>query len=142
MEYFISTFIIMLICIIALLQDKSYDNGIVLPRPQNKRPYLKNNQLTQCNYVYPTITKEPARFIIDKNESQTEVFVTLLTDNLVNPSIFNTPTTVFIKANPTIRLNISKNVNSANCFCFQYRINQFTPYYLYFGQCFNKQQDK
>jgi len=127
MQFFISTFLIMLICIIALLQDKSYNEGIILSRPQNKPPHVKRNALTQCNYVPHTVAKVPVTFIIDKNESQTEVFAALLTDKLVNPSILNNPAAVLIKANPTVHSNAKKNTQSENCFCFQCGINALAP---------------
>lgn len=127
MQFFISTFLIMLICIIALLQNKSYNDGIVLSRPQYKRPYLKRKQLTQCNYVPHTVAKVSTRFIIDKNESQTEVFAALLTDKLGNPSILNNPAATLIKTKPTVYLNAKMNTQSENYCCFQYGINVLAP---------------
>jgi hypothetical protein len=117
----------MLICIIALLQNKSYNDGIVLSRPQNKRPYSKRNQLTQCNYVPHTVAKVPVRFMIDKNESQTEVFAALLTDKLANPSVLNNPAAVFIKATATAHLNGNKNTGSEKGICFQCGVNALAP---------------
>jgi len=127
MQFFISTFSIMLICIIALLQNKSYNDGIVLSRPQNKRPYLKRNQLAPCNYVPHNIAKLPAGLIIDKNESQTEVFAALLTDKLANPSTLNNPAATLIKARPTEHLNTKKNPRNENWCCFQCGINILAP---------------
>ncbi|SEN47393.1 hypothetical protein SAMN05192574_103275 [Mucilaginibacter gossypiicola] len=127
MQFFISTFLIMLICIIALLQNKSYNDGIVLSRPQYKRPYLKRPQLTQCNYVPHTVAKVPDGFIIDKNESQTEVFAALLTDKLAKPSILNNQASALIKTGAAVHLNPEKNTQSEICCCFQCGINVLAP---------------
>jgi hypothetical protein len=142
MQFFISTFIIMLICIIALLQDKSYDNGVILPRSQNNFPDRKRKQLTKCNNVSHPVLKVSPHLLIDKNESQTKVFAALLTEKLINPSTSAKTTAVSVKNSLPVNLNTKKNTDPTNIFCFRCDLNFFAPAKSYFDLPFTELQDQ
>lgn len=128
MQYFISTFIIMLICIIALLQDKSYDaGGVVLSRPQNKFPNPQKSPSIKCNNVSHIDLSASPQLFIDKNESQTEVFAALLAEKLINPSISNKAIVTSTKNSAATNLNGEKCLNKEESFCFRCDLNSFTP---------------
>lgn len=132
----------MLICIIALLQDRSYDNGVILPRPQNKFPAQKRNQLTKCNNVSHAVLNVSPHLLIDKNESQTEVFAALLTEKLINPSTSGKTTALSVKNSLPVNLNTKKNTDPANIFCFRCDLNFFAPAKSYFDLPFKELQDQ
>lgn len=140
MQFFISTFLIMLICIIALLQDKSQNSAIVLSRPQKKRAQVKKNSLTKCSYVPRNVENVSSRVIIDKNESQTEVFAALLIDKLINSSNTGQIATVPAKPPLTVQKDTEKNTDCSNVFCSQCNLNLFAPAYSYYKQHSNKLQ--
>jgi hypothetical protein len=134
MQFFISTFIIMLICIIALLKDESYDNGAGFQRSSNKFPLPGRHRLAKCNNI-PNMTLEIApQLIIDKNESQTKVFATLLTERFSKPSVLSETAPIPTKGNIHIQLNKKKNANPPNAFCFQCGLKLFMPMNSYFPQ--------
>lgn len=133
MQFFISTFIIMLICIIALLKDESYDNGVSLSRSSNKLPSPRKHRLTKCNNVSNTTLEIAPQLIIDKNESQTEVFATLLTEKFSKPSALS-KTTIPTKGNIHLHLDGQKDANPANIFCFPCGLSLFAPTDSYFNQ--------
>lgn len=141
MQFFISTFIIMLICIIALLQDKSYDNGVILSRPQTKFPHPRRNRLSKCNNVSHAVLKVSPQLLIDKNESQTEVFAALLTGKLISPSAPGKKTAVPAKNSLPIHLSDKKTTVPANIFCFRCDLNFFAPASSYFKQYIKELQD-
>lgn len=135
MQYFISTFVIMLICIIALLQDKSYEaGGVVLSRPQNKFPTPQKNQSIKCNNVSHADLNVSSQLFVDKNESQTEVFAALLAEKLINPSISSKTKVSSAKSCSATNLNDEKCLNKNKNFCFRCNLNSFTPDDQYFKQ--------
>lgn len=127
MQYFISTFIIMLICIIALLQDKSYEAGVVLPRPQNKLPDRRDDRLRKYSKAPHFVSKISPQLLINEPEAQTEVLASLLTGRFVNPSNSNKTTAIQTKPKATIHPNAEKGVRYANIFCSQCNLSFFAP---------------
>lgn len=125
MQYFISTFIIMLICIIALLQDKSYDSGVILPRPQTRPSYPRNHQLHKCNRSTYIASKIQPQLIATEDETQTEALAALLKEADVNRSILNRKTVVITPQNPNIHSNTEKTADYADIFCSQCNLNLF-----------------
>ena len=136
MEYFISTFIIMLICIIALLQDKSYDNGIVLPRPQSKLPDRRDYRLLKYNKAPHFVSGISPQLPVSEYEPQTDALATSSTARLVYPSNFNGTTVLQPKPNPTMQSNTEKDTNVANAFCSQCNLSFFAPACNYYKQSF------
>jgi len=124
----------MLICIIALLKDESYDNGVGLPRSSNKLPSPGKHRLTKCNNVSNTTLEIAPRLIIDKNESQTDVFATLLTERLNNPLTLNKTASTPTKSNAYTHFSGQKDANPANIFCFPCGLSLFEPT----DSCFNQ----
>ncbi|HEX7869074.1 MAG TPA: hypothetical protein VF455_03085 [Chryseobacterium sp.] len=132
MQYFISTFIIMLICIIALLQDKSYDAGAVLSRPQNRVPDPKKNPLIKCNNVSHADLKVSPQLFVDKNESQIEVFAALLAEKFINPSILNKTIVTSAKASSATNSSGEKCLAKEANFCFRCNFSSFATEYEHF----------
>jgi hypothetical protein len=116
----------MLICIIALLQDKSYEAGVVLSRPQNKVPDQKNNPLIKCNNVLHADLKVSPQLFVDKNESQIEVFAALLSEKRINPSISNTTIATSAKNSSATNSNDGKYLDEKTTFCFRCNLNSFS----------------
>ena len=117
----------MLICIIALLQDKSYDAGAVLSRPQNRVPGQKKNPLIKCNNVSHADLKVSPQLFVDKNESQIEVFAALLAEKLTNPSILSKTIATSTKTGSTTNFNDEKRPDKAAIFCLRCNLNSLTP---------------
>ncbi|SDF73380.1 hypothetical protein ACRQ5D_29320 [Mucilaginibacter sp. P25] len=136
MEYFISTFIIMLICIIALLQDKSYDNGIVLPRPQSKLPDRRDYRLLKYNQASHSISRISPQLLVSEYGAQTGSLATSSTARRVYPSNFNRTKVLQPKSNPTIQSNTEKDTDVANAFCSQCNLSFFAPACNYYKQSF------
>jgi hypothetical protein len=116
----------MLICIIALLQDKSYDAGAVLSRPQNRVPDRKKNPLIKCNNVPHADLKVSPQLFVDKNESQIEVFAALLAKKLINTSILGKTIVTSAKTCSTTNLNDEKCLDNEANFCFRCNFHSFT----------------
>ncbi|WP_161964384.1 hypothetical protein [Mucilaginibacter endophyticus] len=74
------------------------------------------------------------QLIIDKNESQTDVFATLLTERLNNPLTLNKTASTPTKTNAYAHLNGQKDSNPANIFCFPCGLSLFEPTDSYFNQ--------
>ncbi len=142
MEYFISTFIIMLICIIALLQDKSYDNGIVLPRPQSKLPDRRDYRLLKYNKAPHFVSGISPQLLVSEYEPQTDALATSSTVRLINPSNSNRTIVIQGKSNPTIHSNAEKDTGVANTFCSQCNLSVFAPACNCYKQSFKVLQNQ
>lgn len=127
MQYFISTFIIMLICIIALLRDKSYDNGIVLPRPQSKIPDRRDDRLPKYNKAPHFVSGISTQLLVSEPALQTDALATSSTVRLINSSHFNRTTVLQAKPNPTIHSNAEKDTGVASALCSQCNLSFFAP---------------
>lgn len=142
MEYFISTFIIMLICIIALLRDKSYDNGIVLPRPQTKLSDQRDARLLKYNKATLFVSGISPQLLVNEPEYQTYALATSSTVRLINPSNSNRTIVIQGKSNPTIQSNAEKDTGVANTFCSQCNLSVFAPASNCYKQSFKMLQDR
>lgn len=127
----------MLICIIALLQDKSYDaTGVVLTRPQNRFPTPQRNPSIKCHNVSLADLSVSPQLLVDKNESQTEVFAALLAKKLINPSISNKTIMTSTKTGSLSHSNYKKFLGEESIFCFRCDLNSLAPGCEYFKQSF------
>jgi hypothetical protein len=141
MQYFISTFIIMLICIIALLQDKSYDSGVVLPRPQTKLSGPGSNRLLKCNKASHFVLKISPQLLAEKREIQAEVLTTFLTGRPIKLSNLNQTTELLTQRTPIVHTKTEKGISYINIFCSQCNLCLFSPTLSCYKQSFKELQD-
>lgn len=131
----------MLICIIALLKDETYEGNVSLSKPSNKLPYHGRHRVAKCNNVSNAVLKITPQLIVDKNESQSEVFATLLTERLNAPSALSKTASISTKNNAYIHLNNQKDTNPVSIFCFPCGLPLFTPTNSYFNRYLKELQD-
>lgn len=132
----------MLICIIALLRDKSYDNGIVLPRPQNKLSDRRDYRLLKYNKAPHFVSGISPQLLVSEYDPQTDALATSSTVRLINPSNSNRTIVIQGKSNPTILSNAEKDTGVANTFCSQCNLSVFAPACNCYKQSFKVLQNQ